>query len=279
MSAYRENSRYKLTDGAHFSIDTRRIVEAHGRHWHSFFEMEIILSGKGICRVNDEEYSFSDYRLFFLTPTDFHEVIPNGEVTLINLSFDEGMIDEHDAVMARLFACDRAYPLEEDEYARFCSATSLLLHEFSCGGDNNRRLLGYILSCLIRKNPSRALDSAPKNAYLGSVLRAYAYMQTHFKEKITLEELSTVAGYHPAYFSEIFKKMMGETYIETLARLRVTNACTLLTGGASVSEACFSSGFGSLSNFFEVFKKQSGLSPSAYKKRERLSVYPIKDTH
>ena len=62
MSAYRENSRYKLTDGAHFSIDTRRIVEAHGRHWHSFFEMEIILSGKGraICDGTEEILSAGD---------------------------------------------------------------------------------------------------------------------------------------------------------------------------------------------------------------------------
>ena len=91
-------------------------------------------------------------------------------------------------------------------------------------------------------------------------------MQTHFREKITLEELSEKAGYHPAYFSELFKKVTGENYVTTLSRFRVGHARTLLSSGASVSDACFASGFGALSSFFAAFRKICGVSPSEYKK-------------
>ena len=232
--------------------------------------MEIILSGKGVCLVNDTPYDLGTYRLFFLTPTDFHEVIPDGEITLVNISFDEEMIDSASESTPRLFTCKRAYTLEDEEHARFLSASSLLLHESECtAGENKRRLLGYVLSCMLRKNPVSKEEPPVKSAHLGSVLRAYAYLQTHFKEKITLEELSAEAGYHPSYFSEIFKNTVGETYAETLACLRVANARSLLSSGASVSEACFSSGFGSLSNFFAIFKKKCGASPSEYKKMQK----------
>lgn len=115
---------------------------------------------------------------------------------------------------------------------------------------------------------ARAFSSfCPASTHFGSVLRAYVYMQTHFKEKITLEELAAQASYHPAYFSEIFKRATGENDVATLARFRIAHARTLLAGGASVSDACFASGFTSLSNFFAVFKKHCGISPSEYKKR------------
>ncbi len=260
--------RYSLGEGRHFSADTRRVFESHPLHWHRFFELEIILSGKGVCRVNDRAYDLSEYRLFFLTPTDFHEFEPNGEVTLINLSFDEVMIDEHEKTVARLFACERAYKMSEEEHARFSSAASLLLHENAHGGESNRRLLGYILASMLRKNERLPVaEPSLKSAHIGCVLQAYAYMQTHFCEKITLEELSSRAGYHPAYFSELFRRVTGENFAATLTRFRVGYARTRLSSGASVSDACFDAGFGSLSAFFAAFKKQCGCAPSAYQKQ------------
>ena len=91
-------------------------------------------------------------------------------------------------------------------------------------------------------------------------------MELHFKERVTLSDLAAEAGYHPTYFSELFKKTTGETYIEKLTKLRIGHARTMLASGFSVFDACFLSGFGSLSGFAAAFKKACNMSPREYKK-------------
>ena len=98
----------------------------------------------------------------------------------------------------------------------------------------------------------------------------------HFAEKITLESVATVAGYNAAYFSDLFSRLTGETYIEALSRIRLGHAKSMLAGGFSVSDACFMSGFGSLSNFLDVFKKHYKISPHEYKKRASLEPVTCK---
>jgi AraC-like DNA-binding protein len=64
-------------------------------------------------------------------------------------------------------------------------------------------------------------------------------------EDITLEEVSRRVGYSTSYFSRIFKIATGQSYVDTITDLRLSNARTLLSNGYSVSESCFSSGFAS----------------------------------
>ena len=93
-----------------------------------------------------------------------------------------------------------------------------------------------------------------------------SFIEAHYAEKITLDDVAAAAGYHPTYFSELFARVTGETYIDMLTRLRLGHAKSMLANDFTVSEACFRSGFGSLSNFLETFKKNCGTTPSTYRK-------------
>ena len=104
---------------------------------------------------------------------------------------------------------------------------------------------------------------------LSGIKRALLYLEVHFKERIDLETLAREAGFHPMYFSSIFKKATGESYVQRLNHLRLEYAATLLANHYSVSYACFESGFGSFSNFFTSFKKKYGISPKEYAKQKQ----------
>ena len=91
-------------------------------------------------------------------------------------------------------------------------------------------------------------------------------MELHFREDISLASIAAEVGYHPAYFSELFKRTTGETFMESLTKLRIGYARSMLLSGFSVSDACFLSGFGSLSNFLEMFKRNCKITPSEYRK-------------
>ena len=62
----------------------------------------------------------------------------------------------------------------------------------------------------------------------------------------------------------------GETPHAYLTRVRIDRATRLLTlTGRSVTEVCFEVGFTSLGSFSTLFKRRTGWSPAAYRRRAR----------
>lgn len=275
MKDYRTHERLSLSAGTHLRAVNRPADGEYPVHWHHHFEIELILSGVGICGINGEEYALSDFSLFFLTPTDFHSFRTEGAVSLINLSFDEMVLSGEELGMLLSPGMTRAYSLDTDEKERLTAAARLLVYECESGGDSSRALLSYILSFLLRKNATTPPAVVPTRNEDG-IKRAYTYLELHFKEPVTLRALAAEAGYHPSYFSELFRRVTGEGYADTLARLRVGYARSLLASGFSVTEACFASGFGSLSAFGAAFRRLVGISPSEYRGnlRDRALVNP-----
>ncbi len=264
----KNHERLKIDDGKHLIVKEHIVTSDAPLHWHSYFELEIILSGLGKYVINDKEYDILHNNVFLLTTTDFHYIKVDETTRLINISFDEELIDEKLLTTLVFAQTEKGYALPNDEIERLKNAAMLLKHECSANGDCERELLHYILSCLFRKNTNRNI-SAIHNGHYQGIKKAIVYMEMHFKEKITLQMIATEAGYHPAYFSELFKNLTGETYTSFLRKLRIGYARTLLANGFSVTDACFLSGFTSLSNFGTIFKKNCMMSPYEYAKSFR----------
>lgn len=226
------------------------------------------MRGSGKYILNETEYDICENNIFMLTPVDFHQIIAASEVELMNISFDSEMMS--DRSMSRISASNvkKAYRLDGEDLNRFWMALRLLQHECEIGGTCQKQLFAYVLECLLRNDPRNVADGGNTEQLMG-IKRAILYLEMHFKEKITLSQLAEQAGYNPNYFSELFRRTTGETYIEKLNDLRANYACTLLANGSSVYDACFASGFGSLSNFLTIFKAKCGCSPSQYKKQHR----------
>jgi AraC-like DNA-binding protein len=258
------NQREKIREGEHLTVTRRTTVSDYPTHWHGFFEIEVIISGKGECGINAEVYDMESCRVYLLASTDLHYQKIKAPITLINVSFDEHALCESDLILITLGRCDKAYRLSEKEYESVVKACELLLEEYESGGERARELLSYLIGYLTRRSRGgeRISDGGEKG-----ITRAITYMQLHFKESLTLADISREAGYHPSYFSELFKKVTGQSVTDALKKLRTEHARVLLSGGFSVSDACFTSGFGSYSGFLEAFREETGLSPTEYKKR------------
>ena len=99
--------------------------------------------------------------------------------------------------------------------------------------------------------------------------RARAFIEVRHSEQLSLEDVAREVNISAYYFSRVFRKSIGMTFTEYLARLRVEKVKQLLINpGKRVSEAAFEAGFQSLSQFNRVFLRIAGESPSKY--RERL---------
>lgn len=96
---------------------------------------------------------------------------------------------------------------------------------------------------------------------------AKKYMQENYQSNITLEDVAAVAGFHPAYFSTVFKKVTGENFLEYLCALRMKEARQLLSdAGLRVTDVAERVGYQDGKYFVKLFKKATGLTPQEYRK-------------
>lgn len=123
--------------------------------------------------------------------------------------------------------------------------------------ENAQRLAAHLAS----------VDEALQQIEQLPVRKAKAYIREHYREPLTLEMVSDVAGFNPAYFSSLFKKETGERFLEYLAAVRIKAAKQLLTDSdLPVTAIVEETGYGDYKYFCKQFKKESGLSPQEYRK-------------
>ena len=244
----------------------RHTYSTYPQHWHNYFEIEIVLEGAGTHILNGTTYPICKGDIYLLTPVDFHEINSTNPIELINISFDEVWLTEN--IQTLLYTSDFAKMrrFHGEDYAHLIMVAELLQYECASGTQYANQLLDYLLRRFMLRETDPN-DPIPNLEQLSGIKKAASYIDLHFREKITLELLSAISGYSPTYFSELFRKFTGETYIERVTTLRINYAKALLVNGLSVSEACSESGFGSLSNFLAVFKVKCGMPPSQYRKQ------------
>ncbi len=93
-----------------------------------------------------------------------------------------------------------------------------------------------------------------------------SYVFEHFKEPITIKEIAEVSNMTETSFCRYFKTRTLKTFVRFLNEVRVSYACRLLNNEKySITDACFESGFNSLSYFNRQFKQITKMSPMQYR--------------
>lgn len=123
------------------------------------------------------------------------------------------------------------------------------------------RMFGLMTELIEReKAESRQAEVKP-------IQQAKAYIQSHYRERLTLEVVSSIAGFNANYFSGVFKRETDKTLTEYILEVRMDKAKELLKNRhMKISEIPEKVGIGDAKYFAKQFKKVTGLSPSQYRK-------------
>lgn len=90
--------------------------------------------------------------------------------------------------------------------------------------------------------------------------------QNYQDSNINVESLADMAGYTPYYFSKIFRDITGLNVIDYIRQVRINKAKGLLSrDDIKVGDIPVLIGLTNTSNFYLIFKKDVGLTPSAYR--------------
>jgi AraC-like DNA-binding protein len=102
----------------------------------------------------------------------------------------------------------------------------------------------------------------------GMVTQAIKYIYENMNGEITLDDLAESAGLSKYYFSHRFKQEIGCSPMSYVRRLRMETAKKMLhTTSLSVGEIAKAVGFDNQNSFSQLFTKDIGISPSAYRKQ------------
>lgn len=109
---------------------------------------------------------------------------------------------------------------------------------------------------------------------VNAVKQAKNYIDTNYQNKITYEEICNAVNLSPVYLQRIFTAATGKSPHKYLLdkRLQIAKELLLLSNHnlTEISNMC---GFSSQSRFNVVFKQIEGVTPTEYKKKNRIKNY------
>lgn len=109
--------------------------------------------------------------------------------------------------------------------------------------------------------------TAPKTQNLKSMEKAIEYIDAHYCENFTLEQISRIAAMSRSYFSTTFKYLNGISLWDYITIKKVNKAIELLTNtDKTMLEIATLCGYNNTANFNRAFRKVTKRTPQSYRK-------------
>ncbi|MCY9661678.1 response regulator [Paenibacillus chondroitinus] len=104
-----------------------------------------------------------------------------------------------------------------------------------------------------------------------AVLRAVRYIEERYAEQLSLQQVASHVHLNAAYFSHLFKKETGRSFVNFLIDVRMDKAKLLLSNtNLNVTEVSGRVGYDLPNYFAKLFKINTGLSPKEYRKHTTI---------
>lgn len=94
--------------------------------------------------------------------------------------------------------------------------------------------------------------------------RSLRHIEANIAGRLAIVDLARMAGVSYRRYTELFRERMGSTAATYIRAMRVQYAKERLLETGDIVQASLDSGFNDLSNFYRVFRAESGFTPKQY---------------
>jgi AraC-like DNA-binding protein len=249
-------------------------------HWHEHMEFLYFVSGKATIECGSVPYQYQAGDLCVVNSNELHYGITNSE----DLSFYAMIVDisllhsySTDAIETKFIT-----PISQNRILfqnRISDDAEITRCMLSIISELERKVLGYelsikshlylLLSLLVRNYMATLTEQDEYRHRLKELERlapVFAYIDEHFRDKLTVQQLSGHAGLSRFHFSRLFKQVTDKTLVEYINLVRINKSESLLRGTRlTISEIAMETGFSDIYYFSRTFKKLKKLSPSEWR--------------
>lgn len=260
-------------------------------HSHQQYELYFFHGGECKYLINNQIYDLQPGDMVFLDGLDLHKAHVTGDKEL----YERSMIH---------FSPEWILPVLKELDALFLFDTFRQLHHglFRTSGVKENREIEKLITQLavlsqameveneakseakakillihllfkvheLEKTTMVELDKGNEGKYL-YVEKIASYLQKHFKEIISIEDVSKALNLSPSYISHTFKESTGYTVMQYLMDYRLIQAKYLIEVAGenkTIKEISRECGFESDAHFNRFFKKKIGVTPNEYRKKQ-----------
>ncbi len=239
-------------------------------HTHNHTELFFIVSGRGQFLIQDQVFPVGVNDLVVINPNVLHTEASLDAKPLEYIVLGIGGIE----LAAGANFNGQFCILDHLESAEISSCLRNILREMemkNTGYEDICQAYTEILIIRLMRNIAIAAQTAPHtisgNRQCAAVKR---YIDQHFKESLTLEQLAEEGHMNKYYLAHVFKREYGVSPINYMISRRVEESRYLLAEtDLSLSQIAQILGFSSLSYFSQVFRKTQGVSPAEFRKSSK----------
>ncbi len=236
--------------------------------FHDFWEAVLVKSGEMTATGDGRIYRLKSGSLLFHKPMEFHTVrVDQVETRLQIISFTargEGM---------KHFE-NKCVELGDGEIETFGLITKKFISASSCyntGSFSNFEKEGCLAAIMLESLLLSLMDrSSAHQKTITSSERQYLdivnVMKDNLDKMLSLENLSSLCNMSASNLKKIFRRLSDVGPAKFFLRMKLRKAMEMLDSGNSVKEAGISIGFTDMNYFSTVFKRETGITPSEYRR-------------
>ena len=238
-------------------------------HSHAHYEIYFLVDGERTLLLSNALYRLTSPAIIVIPPHVSHKT-EGGPFERYNVNADSGYLDAFQKETLDTIALDVLTPTAEQADEIF----SLLKRASELSDTRHREhieraIFSYtvlLLSELKRERQPSAPDGAPLPPL---VLKVIDYFNSNYASQISLDSVANEFFVSKGTVIYNFDKYLGISPMDYLLGIRLSRAKHLLSNtNDRVEDIAISCGFSSANYFGLIFKRKTGLSPSAYRRYE-----------
>lgn len=238
----------------------------------------VVLSGRKIAHINQHPLEYGSDNLLIVTsayPMECEAFITDeGALSGFYIRLEQDMVFKTMELLKlngfKVAEDSENYPLGFDvtsKTPRLADCISRLLQALHNKLEAEALIEGILeeLYFLILTSPQGQIlvNFATQDGTYYKVTKAVNFVNEHFDEKISVEQLADIAGMSTSAFHRAFKQSITDSPLQYIKKVRLNRAKNMLVkDGVSASEAALQVGYESISQFSREFKRYFGLPPS-----------------
>jgi AraC-like DNA-binding protein len=261
-------------------------------HFHPEYELTLIVKGRGKRYVGKNMGDFEDGDLVFLGSDLPHSwksesaTEPDGDVQSIVVQFERNFLGPEFFTKPELENINNL--LKISTYGvRFLDNTAENISnrmKSLANEENTFRKMQMLLDILENLAISReyvlldpdGMVAQQLNSHKERINAALGYIVDNFRDEILLNKVAAIVNMSPNAFCKYFKKVTNKTFMDTVIDYRINFAIQqLLSTDKPVSEIAMESGFGDVSHFYKLFKRNTKMSPLTYRKNFQKALFEV----
>lgn len=242
-------------------------------HFHDAYEIYYLNKGSRQYYINNQTYSIEAGSLVMIPPYILHKTMDTGlahERLLLSFRPDFLPMTDSTALIQKTFSKRHVLALDATMRNHIETIFNAMIDEASQQDAFFTTRLQLLLTTLLIDVARyiEANESAPKNknSVKQRIYQVIDYLKTHYKTKISLQQLSDTFFISPYYLSRSFKKTTGVTINKYIQQLRIIEGQRLLKETTRpISSIADELGYANISAFDKQFKSYTGQSPKEYR--------------